>query len=143
MINFETYSKPLTFESIIFCQSAKDNSLKAPAEGGQTEFCNMLMAYADLDAASKAELDEVSRELGRDPQVHIEVVGHADTAGEADYNAWLAERRANRVRSYLMDAGIDGERIRIRSEGDAVPIGPNSNPDGRALNRRAEILLER
>ena len=81
--------------------------------------------------------------LERNPDIAIRVVGHADATGEPRYNQWLAERRANRVRSYLVEAGVSGSRIAVEAVGDTAPIGANDSDAGRASNRRAEIVLER
>ncbi|MEE2665833.1 MAG: OmpA family protein [Myxococcota bacterium] len=96
-----------------------------------------------LTDSARHELRELREELERHPDIAIRVIGHADSTGEPGYNAWLSERRAESVRGFLVEAGIDSDRIAIEAIGDSRPRGGNDTADGRALNRRTEIELDR
>ena len=69
----------------------------------------------------------------------IHVYGHTDDIGSDEYNQGLSERRAQAVRGYLLEAGIDPELITTRGFGKSSPRVPGTNPAARARNRRVEI----
>jgi OOP family OmpA-OmpF porin len=94
------------------------------------------------DSAAR-ELRTLQAELEAHPDIAIRVLGHSDGMGEVRYNVWLSERRANRVRAFLVKTGIDGDRIAVEAIGDSRPIGANDTAEGRAQNRRTEIELDR
>jgi outer membrane protein OmpA-like peptidoglycan-associated protein len=73
----------------------------------------------------------------------VDVIGHADSTGAADYNQGLSERRAGSVAEYLVTAGgVMRERLFVMGRGSSAPIADNSTPDGRAKNRRVEVILK-
>ena len=84
-------------------------------------------------------LDEVVTILEMNPKMRIEVQGHADNTGKAEYNQWLSERRALRVMDYLASKGIDPSRLQARGYGALRPIASNDTAEGRAQNRRVEL----
>jgi OOP family OmpA-OmpF porin len=69
----------------------------------------------------------------------VDVSGHTDWIGTDAYNQALSERRANTVKDYLVQKGVDASHIRTFAYGESQPVAPNTTPEGRALNRRAEI----
>ncbi len=69
------------------------------------------------------------------------VEGHTDYVGKAAYNVKLSQRRAESVREFLIKAGIDAARLDAVGYGDAKPIGPNTNPKGREMNRRVAFTI--
>jgi OOP family OmpA-OmpF porin len=71
----------------------------------------------------------------------IAVVGHADSRGEAAYNQDLSERRANAVKSYLESKGIIGSLINTSGDGEYSPLSSNDTKEGRAQNRRVDIVV--
>ena len=86
-------------------------------------------------------LDQVSTTLMEYPKTAIDVVGHASSDGDDNYNQTLSERRANSVSSYLMNSGVQSVRLNAFGMGETQPIADNSTQAGRAANRRVEILL--
>lgn len=73
---------------------------------------------------------------------HVLVLGHTDDIGEADYNLALSQRRAGAVRSIFVDRfGLDPDRVEAHGVGEARPIVANGTRDGRAANRRIEVLI--
>jgi outer membrane protein OmpA-like peptidoglycan-associated protein len=86
-------------------------------------------------------LDQVSTTLMEYPKTAIDVVGHASSDGDDNYNQTLSEHRANSVSSYLMNSGVQSVRLTSFGMGETQPIADNSTQAGRAANRRVEILL--
>lgn len=72
----------------------------------------------------------------------ISVEGHADARGRAEYNVRLSLQRAETVRDELANGGLDRERMRVVGHGESQPIADNETEDGRAQNRRVEIVIE-
>ncbi|HEX5698899.1 MAG TPA: OmpA family protein [Rhodoferax sp.] len=79
--------------------------------------------------------------LQQNPQRRVMVEGFADSTGATDYNQGLSERRANAVRTALLDMGVARERIEVRGYGESFPVAANDNAGNRQLNRRVEIVL--
>jgi len=71
------------------------------------------------------------------------VEGHTDNTGTDAYNLSLSERRAESVRSFLIQNGINGQRVLARGYGTSYPIAGNDTASGRQLNRRVEIVILR
>jgi OmpA-OmpF porin, OOP family len=96
---------------------------------------------ADLRAESKPTLDEVSRLLHENSGLNILVVGHTDNVGELDYNVSLSQRRAQAVINALVNGyGIDTVRLHAFGAGMYAPVASNRSEQGRALNRRVELV---
>jgi OmpA-OmpF porin, OOP family len=100
---------------------------------------------ADIEARSLPLLTEVADALLRTPAIQrVEVQGHTDNVGAADFNADLSQRRAESVKNWLAGAGVAPERLEAKGYGLTQPIAPNKGEKGRAKNRRvAFIILER
>ena len=92
-----------------------------------------------LSGEARATLDKVVTAMERYPQPVVEVAGHTDDVGDPVANAELSRRRAAAVAAYLVDQGIDGERLMARGAGQDEPIDTNDTPEGRANNRRVEL----
>ena len=87
------------------------------------------------------DLFTVSGNLQQYPQSTIQVVGHTDSDGAAEYNQTLSERRANSVSDILTSGGVPSGRIQAFGRGESQPIASNLNPSGKAQNRRVEIVI--
>jgi OOP family OmpA-OmpF porin len=72
---------------------------------------------------------------------YIEVVGHTDDVGDDAYNMELSAQRAESVRGYLVAAGVDSSKIVTVGAGERMPIASNKTDEGRAENRRVEVLV--
>ena len=90
---------------------------------------------------SKPILDRAVEVLKKYQQVRIEVSGHTDSNGEYEHNVDLSQRRAESVRKYLIDNGIEESRIETRGAGPNEPIATNDTAEGRAENRRIEVKI--
>jgi OmpA-OmpF porin, OOP family len=85
-------------------------------------------------------LDAVADVLRTTPNIKIDVQGHTDNKGAADYNKKLSDRRAASVKKYLVGKGIDASRLVSHGYGAEQPIVPNTNDQNRALNRRVQFV---
>jgi outer membrane protein OmpA-like peptidoglycan-associated protein len=97
---------------------------------------------AELLPGAAAKLDEVARALtqqNRDARIVVE--GYTDSKGSDNFNLDLSTRRAEAVRTYLSGHGVAPDRITSRGMGEAQPIGDNKTAEGRANNRRVEIVV--
>lgn len=100
-------------------------------------------AKAELLPIARDRLNEVAKslkELDDDKLVSIE--GFTDSRGSDDTNMKLSQDRANAVRDYLASQGVKGEKLRAIGRGEANPIASNETPEGRANNRRVEIVIQ-
>lgn len=101
---------------------------------------NFKTASAELLEESYYVLEQVYNSLEAYPEVKVEIGGHTDDQGSNDYNLALSYDRAKSVVSYLVLRGIDAGRLVARGYGEEKPVGPNSSPEGRAKNRRVEVV---
>ena len=89
----------------------------------------------------RRDLNTVAASLLKYPNSRIEVIGHTDNTGSAAYNQDLSQRRAVSVASILRESGVPGSRIAAYGRGEDQPIASNLTPEGRAKNRRVEIII--
>jgi len=98
---------------------------------------------SELLPAAKTKLDQVANALKtNDPSSTFEVTGYTDSRGSDEMNRELSERRAQAVRTYLVSQGVPPDRITAQGHGETNPIASNDTPEGRANNRRVEILVK-
>lgn len=90
---------------------------------------------------AQQRLGEVVKALKEDKR-HITVVGHTDSQGADDMNMKLSQARADAVRNYLVQQGVESSRVGAQGMGETQPIADNETAEGRANNRRVEIVLE-
>lgn len=95
-----------------------------------------------LQAASKPELDRVVALLTDNPIINVAITGHTDSIGSSAFNLTLSLQRAKSVVAYLVDQGIDPQRLSAFGVGDTRPMASNQSEQGRALNRRTEIEIK-
>ncbi|KEQ07477.1 OmpA family protein [Pseudorhizobium pelagicum] len=86
-------------------------------------------------------LNSVALVLNKFNRTLIDVNGHTDSTGSLAYNQGLSERRAASVANYLASQGVDQRRMSTLGFGPSQPIASNATPDGRAQNRRVEVLI--
>jgi OOP family OmpA-OmpF porin len=97
---------------------------------------------SQIKPEGKRRLDDVVRLMRDNPNLRIEAVGHTDSVGSDAYNMKLGERRARAVADYLVAEGVSPSRIDVRSLGESRPVASNATAEGRAENRRVEIIAE-
>ena len=100
-------------------------------------------AESILLSSAKVKLDQVANALLSVRERNLIVEGHTDSRGSVSYNQGLSQRRADTVRDYLVQRGYPADRIQSRGKGKGSPIADNASPEGRANNRRVEIVIER
>ncbi len=96
---------------------------------------------SDISADFYAVLDSVALVINEFEKTYVDVVGHTDSTGSADYNQRLSVARASSVARYLESQQVLPERILTTGMGQNAPIASNETPEGRSLNRRVEIKL--
>jgi outer membrane protein OmpA-like peptidoglycan-associated protein len=96
---------------------------------------------ADLKPAAKAELDRTAKVMMDNPDVVLELQGHTDNIGSDKYNAALGHRRADSVFKYLTAKGVKADRLKELSFGKVKPVASNATEEGRALNRRVDLVI--
>jgi len=94
---------------------------------------------ADLSGASIATLNNIARIMRENPNLEFEVGGHTDDRGDYQFNLNLSEQRAQAVRNYLVDQGIDANRLTARGYGPDRPQVNNDSAANRQKNRRVEL----
>ena len=96
---------------------------------------------SSLDSRFLPVLDDVARVLQEYDRSMVDVIGHTDASGGDAINQPLSERRASSVASYLIDRGVIRERLYVAGMSARNPIASNDTPQGKAQNRRVEILI--
>ncbi len=86
-------------------------------------------------------LNDAAATLQKNPTIKVEVAGHTDSDGSAEYNESLSARRAQTVHDYLADRGIAVNRMTVRGYGESQPIADNSTATGKAQNRRVVLRI--
>ncbi|MEQ8900926.1 MAG: OmpA family protein [Roseovarius sp.] len=89
----------------------------------------------------RSDLFKVADSLQKYPDTTVQVVGHTDSDGDASYNQGLSERRANAVADVLMNGGVPFSRINAFGRGEDQPVASNLTAEGKAQNRRVEIVI--
>jgi peptidoglycan-associated lipoprotein len=95
----------------------------------------------NLRPEALAILDDAAMKLQANPDLNVMIEGHCDSIGTIEYNLALGERRANSARDYLIGRGVAATRLRTVSYGEERPIADNGTAEGRALNRRAHLMV--
>jgi OOP family OmpA-OmpF porin len=95
----------------------------------------------ELSADGKAALGPLIAVLQAHPESSVQVVGHTDSTGSAEYNMTVSKKRAAAVAAYIEEQGIDASRITATGEGEENPVATNDTAEGRAMNRRVEATI--
>jgi outer membrane protein OmpA-like peptidoglycan-associated protein len=103
---------------------------------------NFKSGSAVIEPESYPILDTVVLWLRQNAGISAEVRGHTDSIGKATANMGLSNDRAESVIAYLVKAGIAAQRLTPAGYGESTPVGDNSTPEGRALNRRIEFYVK-
>ncbi len=97
---------------------------------------------ATILPGAQDQLNKVADALKTQAEHHFRVEGHTDNQGTATVNDALSQRRADAVRDYLIVRGVSADAITAVGMGSGKPVASNGNPEGRAMNRRVEIIVE-
>ncbi len=96
---------------------------------------------ATLRSSSFDALNNLLKAMQTNPDMKVEVGGHTDNRGKSEYNMKLSRKRAESVKNYLVEHGIDPERIKTKGYGESDPVATNKTEQGRQKNRRMEVKI--
>lgn len=96
---------------------------------------------AVLTASAFHELVKLGDFMRNNPTLRVEISGHTDNVGGAEFNQRLSTQRANVVREYLVEQGIEPQRMTTKGFGQSAPVDTNDTETGRSKNRRTEIRI--
>jgi outer membrane protein OmpA-like peptidoglycan-associated protein len=123
----------------------KDDDLtRIPLEAGKVVILKNIYFESDkaeLLPRSYEEMDKLAQILRENSTMYIEVIGHTDNIGDANYNLSLSKRRAGQVMDYLIRNGIEAKRLQSNGFGSGQPIAPNDVEETRKMNRRVEFRI--
>lgn len=129
-------------ETAMLAQGERD-LLARLTEGGHVpvEGLDFEVGGAALSPGSAGALDMLARMLTREDELAVAIVGHSDNQGGLELNLDLSRRRAEAVMQALIDRGVPPSRLEARGVGYLAPVTSNRTEQGRALNRRVELVL--
>lgn len=113
-------------------------------EGIALSFDSGLLFGFDSSAlrdVSKENLQKLARIMNDDNDTNLMIVGHTDSTGDENYNVRLSERRSQSAANYLIEQGIDSNRVQVEGRGEYEPIADNDTEAGRQENRRVEVAI--
>lgn len=104
---------------------------------------DVLFAFnrAELTPQAAPRLDKLAGFLRQFPDRRLLIEGYTDSVGSDAYNVELSQRRAQAVREALVQRGVESQRITTMGYGKSYPVADNASPEGRAMNRRVEIVI--
>jgi outer membrane protein OmpA-like peptidoglycan-associated protein len=109
-----------------------------------TEKIQFAFDSAEILPVSHGLLGEIASVMKENPQLElIQIEGHTDVTGKADYNRKLSQRRAESVRDFLVRYGIENKRLSCKGFGPDRPIADNASDEGKERNRRVEFNIVR
>ena len=91
---------------------------------------------------SKPTLDKIAAMLKSEQDMQLIIEGHTDSDGTTEHNQVLSQKRAESVKSYLVNSGISSSRLFTEGYGESTPVAPNTTATGKAQNRRVELVVE-
>jgi len=106
------------------------------------EGTNFAFNSAKLTPAGEAILDEAVAVMNKHETIHVRIEGNTDSVGSDAYNMKLGQRRADSVERYLVGKGISASRLTAVSYGETKPIASDDTAEGRAQNRRVDLVVE-
>jgi OOP family OmpA-OmpF porin len=149
----ETFNHPITLLEIIETKAMETGLVTVNAETmakeiDKTGHVSIYGIYFDTDKAeikpgSETTLKEMSKLLKQSPQLKIYLVGHTDNIGSLNYNLELSQRRAEAVMAALTrQYGVDSKQLVAKGVGPLAPVASNQIEEGRAKNRRVELVRQ-
>jgi outer membrane protein OmpA-like peptidoglycan-associated protein len=143
MFNFTKL--PSIEEKLDLIEFDDDQMINMSIESGKTLELNTIYFETGKEAilnASNRTLNKLALQLKAKANLKIEIIGHTDNSGDENFNLNLSKKRADKVKSYLIEKGIDTKRITTNGLGESKPIGDNNTEEGRRKNRRVELRFD-
>ena len=128
------------FEATSTLLPASELKQQLDATGKVALQVNFATDKAEILPDSLPQIDQVVALLKDDPALRLSVNGHTDNTGDATHNQQLSEARAAAVLAALEAGGIDGSRLQAKGFGQTEPVADNATEDGKARNRRVELV---
>jgi len=125
-------------------EPVKEAETPKPADKPNFSLDNIQFEFnsAVLKTSSFSILDKAVAEMKKSPDKKFVLNGHSSAEGTPDHNMSLSIDRANSVKSYLVNAGLNASNFRIVGHGEKEPVSSNNSEEGRMLNRRTEIKID-
>lgn len=134
IIDEAAFKKQLTFD-------AEEMKRALDEEGSVAIYgINFDVDRAVLKLGAEEALIEMVKLMKNNPDLKIEIQGHTDNTGSADHNLDLSTRRADTVKKFLLLYGIEASRMVSKGYGEEKPVATNDTEEGRAMNRRVELI---
>ncbi len=132
------------YEEIIQDFRLKMNKNLAPTAGTSETIEKINFSFAKFDFSSKyyTYLNEIITKMTQNDTLNLEIQGHTDNIGTDENNQILSEKRAKIIADYLIKKGIPENRIQVKGMGESSPIESNDSANGRAKNRRVELIFK-
>jgi outer membrane protein OmpA-like peptidoglycan-associated protein len=130
--------------------SAKEANVKLALQSAQTAKANIVkllkieniefeVAKGSLTKKGKSTVDKLANILKQYPNINVEIAGHTDSDGAAQFNQKLSQARVNTVKTHLISKGIQAKHLTAKGYGESKPLVPNTSDANKAKNRRVEI----
>ena len=132
-------SEPITEPAVVVEEKTTVVVTKAQTESYSQEM--FATNSTELSTDGKIALMPLVEVLKAHPQSSVDVVGHTDSTGAAEYNMMISKKRAAAVAAYIEEQGIEADRISASGEGEENPIATNDTAEGRSQNRRVDATI--
>lgn len=133
-------------DSIDKCESSPKNSMVDSQGCDLIKSAEALLRFplnkAGMPAKATNYLDQIAENAKQDSEMKIIVEGHADETGSDEFNQFISLERAKTVGNYLIARGVSKDAIELKAMSDTQPIAENGSDEGRALNRRVELIVK-
>jgi peptidoglycan-associated lipoprotein len=116
-----------------------EGNIPVAEAGGALKDVHYAFDSYELDSAARAVLDANASWLNEHTSVKVEIEGHCDERGTAEYNLALGEKRARTAADYIRSLGVAADRVATVSYGEELPLDPRHNEEAWAKNRRAHF----
>jgi OOP family OmpA-OmpF porin len=140
LIGFVTVLEKQAMQSSLAFLDAAAMKKALDADGRVALYINFDLDKATLRADAQPIIDEINKLLSSDATLKLSIEGHTDSTGSADRNRELATARARSVLGALVGLGVDPSRLASKGFGPDKPIADNGTDEGRAKNRRVELV---